>query len=1381
MLRKLIAIFCAFVFLLSVSCSAFAEPQAQKRFEEAQELLAQKDYAGAKKIFSELDAYPDAARFAMYAGALENAEAGLFSLAAQDFAALGDFTDSELRAAYYKARNWEEKEEYEIAGKTYLDISGYLDSTDRILTLPGKINIRDYAKADALERKNKLEEALEAFVKLGDYSDSKDRAAGVQEKINARDYAAAAKLEEEEKFDEAIEAFKKLAGYSDSAERIKAIVEKINAREYTAAAKLEEEGKLEAALTAFEKLGDYSDSANRVVTISEKIRARDYAEADQLEKEEHFSKAYRAFLALNEYQDSADRAEAIHAPAIYEEALAEADAGQYKNAAELFASLGEYRDSQDKAYVLGVSQYVDTTFAPTDGIFIFSHHDLYGMANYHDNVLRPAYFNEVRAFENGHATYRLGSKWGLLYADGRALVPQWDEIDDFKNGIAVYTSSGKCGLLYEDGSTTPAEWSDIKPFSNVGGEKLAKVKWNGKYGYIDTQGNIVIEPVWSEIKEFRAIGDKYLAEVIFDGKHGFIDSKNNVVLLPEWEAVSAFNSNGVCLIVNQTSASAYRFGLADAEGNILCEPTYIKLGIAESSTYEEDSVLSSPPAGPDPIFVIAANGKYGYINGRGELLVDTIYDNAKGFSEGLCAVKKDGLWGYVDKTGTVVIQPEYVDATSFSNGTADVLVKGSGWHVIDQNNSRVYYTTNAIAEAEKLLLDGKYEEAANAYEKLLGIDPSLKIKQQTALYSAAEKALEAGEVANAITFFAKAGDYSDSAERILKIYYELAEELLAAGEYDDAIYFFAEAGNYSDSAERILKIHYDLAEKALVSEDWDTASSEFEAAGSYLDASDRVKEPYYKKAELLLAEGDYTAAIEAFTKLGDYSDSAERILKIHYDLAVKAMEEHRWDDAYSEFAFAGDYRDAVTCLSEIYYRAAETYLNDKEYDKAIEYIAKAGEKISNSVKVNLIHYIHAENALAMGQREEAVKAFKDAGNFRDAADKIFIINSFNATESLKEGRWEDAKGAFIDLGHYEQDGDINNGKEEVDWIMLDINEERALLLSRFILDVRAYNNKNQNLSWEKSTLRKWLNKEFWEECFNQDEQNCILITEIDNSDEATNKQKKVKRTKDGVFLLSASEIQKYYPNMSDRKSKVSTYVKNVDKPFIFDGYSSYYLRTARNKNKKPDVAYIQASTGVMSYNKGTDKIGIRPAVWVNTSAIRGKVNRFEESLKTHYELAEKAMTEKNWTMAIAEFEAAGMYKDAVMRTKEAYYKAAEECLAKEDQSGAFDLFMKSIGFGDAIERIKDIHFENSSSEQDTGNSYKSIFDAYYDHYMDMYSVIVSRQTNMLASPSGAAKVIRTVKQYTPVIIIEESDGMYTLVQLDDGTEGYVPTNCLSRK
>ena len=54
------------------------------------------------------------------------------------------------------------------------------------------------------------------------------------------------------------------------------------------------------------------------------------------------------------------------------------------------------------------------------------------------------------------------------------------------------------------------------------------------------------------------------------------------------------------------------------------------------------------------------NGKYGYVDKKGNVIVDYIYDDGtEQNSYGFVSVKKDGLWGSIDKNGKTVIEPKY--------------------------------------------------------------------------------------------------------------------------------------------------------------------------------------------------------------------------------------------------------------------------------------------------------------------------------------------------------------------------------------------------------------------------------------------------------------------------------------------------------------------------------------------------------------------------------------------------------------------------------------------------------------------------------------------------------------------------------------------------
>lgn len=103
--------------------------------------------------------------------------------------------------------------------------------------------------------------------------------------------------------------------------------------------------------------------------------------------------------------------------------------------------------------------------------------------------------------------------------------------------------------------------------------------------------------------------------------------------------------------------------LIDRNGNVLLEPQI------------EVDALSYPSNG---ISVVKKDGKYGYINARGELVIPFQYKKAYPFSENGLAfvVGDDGLGGYIDKSGQFVIEPMYETGSMFQFGFAAVSKDG---------------------------------------------------------------------------------------------------------------------------------------------------------------------------------------------------------------------------------------------------------------------------------------------------------------------------------------------------------------------------------------------------------------------------------------------------------------------------------------------------------------------------------------------------------------------------------------------------------------------------------------------------------------------------------------------------------------------------------
>ena len=82
----------------------------------------------------------------------------------------------------------------------------------------------------------------------------------------------------------------------------------------------------------------------------------------------------------------------------------------------------------------------------------------------------------------------------------------------------------------------------------------------------------------------------------------------------------------------------------------------------------------SPTNDPGRLFPVVKDGKWGYIDKTGKMVIAPQFDATDGFSEGLANVRVGQKWGYIDKTGQMVIPPQYDDGNLFSEGLAPIMV-----------------------------------------------------------------------------------------------------------------------------------------------------------------------------------------------------------------------------------------------------------------------------------------------------------------------------------------------------------------------------------------------------------------------------------------------------------------------------------------------------------------------------------------------------------------------------------------------------------------------------------------------------------------------------------------------------------------------------------
>ena len=201
-------------------------------------------------------------------------------------------------------------------------------------------------------------------------------------------------------------------------------------------------------------------------------------------------------------------------------------------------------------------------------------------------------------------------------------------------------------------------------------------------------------------------------------------------------------------------------------------------------------------------------------------------------------------------------------------------------------------------------------------------------------------------------------------------------------------------------------------------------------------------------------------------------------------------------------------------------------------------------------------------------------------------------------------------GDIISFGHYTQE-ERSWEYSPIEWFVLAKEEARILLLSRYGLDAQPYNNNQksialppyyndfENVNWELCTLRQWLNGQFYDYSFDDDEKKLIWLSTLDNPDNPKYGTPGGKSTSDRIFLLSLAEAEKYL--VSDNLSYclptgwASYFGASVSE---FNGCSHWWLRSPGHDTRHAALVTCNGEIIESGTYVSSDLIAVRPALWL---------------------------------------------------------------------------------------------------------------------------------------------------------------------------------------
>ena len=263
--------------------------------------------------------------------------------------------------------------------------------------------------------------------------------------------------------------------------------------------------------------------------------------------------------------------------------------------------------------------------------------------------------------------------------------------------------------------------------------------------------------------------------------------------------------------------------------------------------------------------------------------------------------------------------------------------------------------------------------------------------------------------------------------------------------------------------------------------------------------------------------------------------------------------------------------------------------------------------------------------------------------------QIFTLNDIDKVKLISDYDKSLVFTAFdgVLFGSYEQDGNIQNGKEPIEWFVLDKDENKALLVSKYILDYLEYSvSLDRHITWKESSLRAYANNSFYNSAFGDKDKLVILSNKYMNYDNPVYSSSEESETIDKVAILSFDEIMKYFdidysecvrdivtdykvPSSNKLATSLTTYASKKLKSEklriktsrendfwlrnqgrsgeeLFDKYNSamYARETVDLKGAPYDIYSIEDPTHSMR----NYKLGFRPIIWVDINLSRGREN-----------------------------------------------------------------------------------------------------------------------------------------------------------------------------
>lgn len=311
-------------------------------------------------------------------------------------------------------------------------------------------------------------------------------------------------------------------------------------------------------------------------------------------------------------------------------------------------------------FYLSNSKFNEAYEVLKDGIAKTGNSDLIALyeSNRYEYRMVYEFYDDVTAASGAAIGVCRDGLWGIAHMDGELFIPCiYNKISTFSEDRAVVVMDGVIYAIDRNNNRLALHKGTASDFGNLSNDRIP----------------LLIDGKW-----YRASGEFELGAMAFDwigmytggyaaaqfeGKWGVIDTSVNWLVPAEYDEV----------ITDE-------LGRAWARGAVFVKQGASVLlfvdGVNTGQTFED-----ARPFGDEGYAAVMRNGKWGFIDIAGEVVIDCEFDDALSFGQHLAAVRQGDYWGYINLYGDIVIEPVFLQAKSFSAGNAPVMTE-RGWRFI---------------------------------------------------------------------------------------------------------------------------------------------------------------------------------------------------------------------------------------------------------------------------------------------------------------------------------------------------------------------------------------------------------------------------------------------------------------------------------------------------------------------------------------------------------------------------------------------------------------------------------------------------------------------------------------------------------------------------